>query len=175
MRGRLINPFKAKIARIDTTASAADPDGAGELTSGYDPVFREPIQRALDVGEARLAKELEPILIPCQVEFDDQFEALGAVAAGNDTNSRVRIVFHFQDLEELGLVDATTGLPKLNLNDRLVAVHRFDDETLIQNAGLEEGFYCTEVRPVSFGLSGGSRNLLVCTYQTRDKAFKAGS
>lgn len=174
MRGRLINPFKALVARIDTVASAADPDGAGPLTSGYDPIFREPIQRTLDVDEVRLAKELEPILVPCQVEFDDQFEAQGQQSAGNDTNSKVRCIFHFSDLESMGLVDATTKDAMFNINDRLISIHDYHTEELVQRAGLGTGFFCTEVRPVSFGLSGGSRNLLVCVYQTRDSSFKQG-
>ena len=41
MRGRLINPFLAELAQLDMAATAADPDGAGPLTSGYDSDFKE--------------------------------------------------------------------------------------------------------------------------------------
>lgn len=170
MRGRLINPFKVKIARLDTTGTAGDPDVGGPLTSGYDNVFRAPRPK---VGGGNHRKELALITLPCQFENDDVYERLNQTAAGNDTDSRLRVVFHFQDLEELDLVDAVTGEAKLRLGDRLESVHRHDDEALIQKMGLNGGgFFCTEVKPVSFGLSGGERNLLVCTYEARDGTFK---
>jgi hypothetical protein len=40
MRGRLINPFLAEIAQLDTVATTADPDDVGPLVSGYDPDFK---------------------------------------------------------------------------------------------------------------------------------------
>ena len=44
MRGRLIFPFLAELYRLDTRATATtDPDGAGPLTGGYDPDFKEPV------------------------------------------------------------------------------------------------------------------------------------
>lgn len=173
MRGRLINPFKILIARIDTDATAADPDGAGPLVSGYDDVFREPIPN-LPGATVRAAKEQTPILIPCQFEPEDTYDQLGQQSAGDDANTKIKVCFHFSDLEELGLVDATTGNPKLQLGDRLVSIHHYDDESLIQHMGLREGFYCTEVQPRSFGLSGGERNLLLCTYEARNTSFKGG-
>ena len=170
MRGRLINPFKVKVARLDTVGSAADPDGAGALVSGFDPVFREPLPKP---GGGNYRKELEPILIPCQIEFDDQYEQLSEQSAGNDTNSKVRIIYHFEDLEGMNLVDATSGQALLRVNDRLMSVHQYDDEALIQTVGSDgNGFFCTEARPVSFGLSGGKRNLLICVYETRNNTVQ---
>lgn len=169
----MINPFKVLLARIDTNATAADPDGAGPLVSGYDDVFREPIPN-LPGSSVRAVKEQAPILIPCQFEPEDTFEQLREQAAGNDPNTKIRVCFHFSDLEELDLVDAATGRPKLQINDRLVSIHRYDDETLIQLMGVKEGFYCTAAEPRSFGLSGGERNLLLCTYESRDVSLKGG-
>ncbi len=175
MRGRLINPFLAKIARIDTDATAADPDGAGELVSGYDDTFREPIPNNPLAPTDRAVVEQTAILVPCQFEPEDQFELLQQAAAGDDSGSRVRVIVHVQDLEEAGLVDETTGDALFRKNDRLLAIHRFSDEGLIQRCGTEgRGLYCTEVKPVSFGLSGGERNLLICTFMDRQESFKAG-
>lgn len=172
MRGRLINPFKVTIARLDTTSTAADPDAGGPLTSGYDSTFRAPLPK---VGGGDYRAELADIVVPCQFENDDAYERLGQTAAGNDTDTRLRCVFHFQDLEELDLVDLTTGEAKFRIGDRLKSVHRYEDGSLIQRMGLDGGgFFCTEVKPVSFGLSGGERNLLVCTYEARDNTFKGG-
>jgi len=173
MRGRLINPFKVLIARIGTDLTAADPDGIGPLVSGYDNVFREPIPN-LPGAVVRAALELPAILIPCQFEPEDTFEQLEQQAPGNDTKTKIKVCFHFIDLEEMGLVDAVTGEALLRIDDRLVSVHRFEDDALIQRAGLQEGFYCTEAQPRSFGLSGGERNLLLCTYEARDSTFKGG-
>lgn len=159
MRGRLINPFKARIGRIDTLQT--------KTSAGYDPIFREP-RRKVDGSSARV--EHEPILIPCQIE-DGTYEALHQVASGNDPDGRVVLVFHFQDLELLGLVDPVTGVAQLHVSDRLISLHRYDDETLIQNVG-DSGYFCTESQPQSFGLSGGERNLLICTYMTRDASIK---
>lgn len=51
MRGRLINPFLAEITQLDTVATAADPDGAGALVSGYDSDFKETIVLDKPAGE----------------------------------------------------------------------------------------------------------------------------
>jgi hypothetical protein len=84
MRGRLINPFLAELARLDTAATAADPDGAGPLTSGYDPDFKETVVLPA-AGSAR--REQPPIRLQCQVEIGT-FEALQQLASGASPNSR---------------------------------------------------------------------------------------
>ena len=44
MRGRLIFSFLAELYRLDTVTTATDdPDGAGPLTGGYDPDFKESV------------------------------------------------------------------------------------------------------------------------------------
>jgi hypothetical protein len=116
-------------------------------------------------------KELAPILIPCQPE-NNTYEQLQQQMAGNDPSSRMVFTMHFQILEEMGLVDPVSGEALLRLNDRATAIYERNG-TFIQKLGLDqEGFYCTEVQPASFGLSGGKRNLLLCTYERRDRAFK---
>ncbi len=167
MRGRLIVPFLAKIARIDTDGSAAAPVGHAGYSSGFDDVFKEPM-RFEDGTSGR--KETAPQFIPCQIEVT-QFDALHETAAGDDPDGSVILVFHFQDLEDANLVDAGTGAALLRKNDRLLAIHRYEDEGLIQSFG--DGYFCTEAQPQSFGLSGGERNLLLCTYKTRDSSIKA--
>jgi hypothetical protein len=69
MRGRLINPFLAEIAQLDTVATAADPDAAGPAVSGYDPDFKETLVLGTPGGERVDArKEKVPIRVPCQVQ-----------------------------------------------------------------------------------------------------------
>lgn len=167
MRGRLINPFKVLIARLDTVGTAADPDGAGPMTSGYDDVFREPVRKA-DGTSGRV--EHTPVLVPCQIEVG-AYEGLHETSAGDDPDGSIVVVFHFEDLEDMTLINPDTGEALIHKDDRLVSIHRFDDETLIQKCGVD-GYFCTEAQPQSFGLSGGERNLLVCKFDTRDASIK---
>jgi hypothetical protein len=173
MRGRLINPFLAEIAQLDTVATAADPDGAGPAVSGYDPDFKETLVLGMPGGERVDArKEKVPIRVPCQVEVG-AFEALQQLAAGNSPNSRIVLVFHFRDLERMGLVDVPTGEALLRINDRLVAIHRMDG-VLVQAVRTPPGLYATEVQPQSFGL-GLSRNLLLVTFDEREIAVRGAA
>lgn len=173
MRGRLINPFLAELAQLDTVATAADPDGAGAETSGYDPDFREPIKVTGSDGLPESARrELAPILVPCQVEIGS-FEVMQQLASGNTPDSRVVLVFHFADLENMGLVDPSTGEALIRVNDRLIALRRLADESLIQQVRTKSGgLYITEAQPQSFGLAGGDRNLLVCTFEEREQGYR---
>lgn len=169
MRGRLINPFIAELAQLDTVATAADPDVGGPLASGYDSVFKE---TAKLVGGASARQEKPVIFVPCQVEVGF-FEALSQLASGNAPTSDVKLVFHFQDLETMALVDLTTGEALIRPNDRLVAIRRFSDQSLIQAiSSARGGLFVTEAQPQSFGLSGGERNLLVCSFGPREQGLR---
>jgi len=171
MRGKLIFPFLAELARLDTLATAADPDGAGPLTSGYDPDFKE--TAVLEQGGRRrdARQEMLPVRIPCQVEVGT-FEALQQLAAGNSPDSRVTLVFHFRDLERRGLVDRFTGDALLRINDRLVAIRNLAGD-LVQAVRTPPGLYATEVQPQSFGL-GRHRNLLLVTFEERELGVRGG-
>ena len=105
MRGRLIFPFLAELRRLDTAAMAStDPDGAGPLTGGFDPDFKEPVlvDRDGDGIAERERTELPAIRVPCQVE-PKVFEDLRMLASGDSPRSDISLVFHFKDLERLGL------------------------------------------------------------------------
>lgn len=172
MRGRLINPFLAEIARLDTVATAADPDGGGPLVTGYDPDFKETLVLE-EAGQRRDARqEMPPIRIPCQVEVG-AFEALQQLAAGNSPNSQVALVFHFRDLESMGLVDPETGDALLRVNDRLVAIRDMAGN-LVQAVRARPGLYATEVQPQSFGL-GRARNLLIVRWEERELSARGAA
>ncbi len=172
MRGRLINPFLAEIARLDTAATAADPDGPGPLTSGYDPDFKETVVLPVARGGLDARREQPPICIPCQVEVGT-FEALQQLAGGNSPDSKVTLVFHFRDLERMGLVDPATGDALLRVNDRLVAIRDLGSN-LVQAIRTPPGLYATEVQPQSFGL-GLCRNLLLVTFEERELGVRGGA
>jgi hypothetical protein len=172
MRGRLINPFLAEIARIDTVATDADPDGPGPLTSGYDPDFKETIVLEQSGSRVDARREMPPIRVPCQVEVG-AFEALQQLAAGNSPSSHVTLVFHFRDLERLGLVDPASGDALLRVNDRLVAIRDLAG-ALVQAVRARPGLYASEVQPQSFGL-GRARNLLLVTFQERELGVRGAA
>ena len=175
MRGRLIFPFLAELHKLDTRTSAeADPDGAGPLQGGYDSDFKEPVAVDGDgdgIGE-RIRREHPPVLVPCQVE-PDVFERLRMLPSGNAPRSSIDLVFHFKDLERLGLVDPETGDALVRPGDRLAAIRDAADE-LVQAVRTPPGLYVTEARLAGFGLgrSKPSRNLLIVSFTDRQPAAR---
>ena len=171
-RGRLIWPFLAELAQLDTAATKVDPDGAGPLTSGFDDDFREPVIVPV-VGEQTGTEhrvEKDPILLPCQIEVA-RFEQLRMLATGQSPDELLRLVFHFADLELFGLVDADNGEATIRVNDRLNAIKRIETEELVQEFRIP--LFATSVMPRSFGLDGLERNLLVVSFEERELSVRA--
>lgn len=165
MRGRLLQMFLAELAQLDVAATAADPDGAGPLTSGYDPDFQETVLSPNTRGPGQDARrEKPPVRVPCQIEVQ-AFNELAELATGNSSRSRLVLVFHFADLERLGLVDPATGDARLQVGDRLVAIRDHRTGDLVQAVRTPPGLYLLEPQP-QFGL-GGRRNLLLATFGER--------
>lgn len=164
MRGRLIVPFLAEIYRLDLAATAADPDGAGPLVSGFDEDFREPVVLP---GGVSARREFAAIQVPCQIEEEAE-DQLNQRAAGNDPSVRTVLVFHFQDLENMSLIDAN-GTALIKVNDRLTALFT-SSGSLIERLDVDgQGLYCVRSEPASFGLVGGQRNLLLTTWARRSR------
>jgi hypothetical protein len=165
VRGRLIFPFLAELAQLDTAATAADPDGAGPLAAGYDPIFRSPVVRTDGTG-ARVSSRAE-VLVQLPTSIDDKAqEQLRMMATGNAPGRRLVLTFHFRDLERRGLVD-TNGDAKIRVNDRLVRILTRDGQ-LVQLFGNPPGVFVTELNPLSYGL-GRKRNLLDVTLEDREQ------
>jgi len=178
MRGRLIFPFLAELCRLDTAAMAAvDPDGPGPLEGGYDPDFKEPVLVDQDddgIGE-RVRQEHPPVRVPCQVDTK-AFEELRMLASGNAPRSRIDLVFHFKDLERLGLVDAASGDALIRPGDRLAAIRDLCGD-LVQEVRTPPGLFVTESRPIGFGLNMARprRNLLLVTFEDRRQGARRHS
>ena len=173
MRGRLIFPFLAELFRLDTEMMAG-PIGVGPdpAAPGYDPDFKEPVVVDQDddgIGE-RIRAEHEPVRVPCQVDTK-VFDELRMFASGNAPRSRIDLVFHFKDLERLGLVDAGTGDALVRPGDRLAAIYDKAGD-LVQSVRTPPGLYVTEARPSGFGLNMARprRNLLMVTFEDRQPA-----
>jgi hypothetical protein len=170
MRGRLIFKFLAELCRLDTAGTATqDPDGAGPLTGGYDPDFKESVLVDTDddgIGE-RVRVEHPPVRVPCQVDTK-ALEELRMLASGNAPRTTIDLVFHFKNLEKLGLVDEATGDALIRPGDRLACIRDLCG-SLIQEVRTPPGLYVTKTAPFGFGLNLRKplRNLLLVTFEDR--------
>jgi hypothetical protein len=164
---RLINPYEAELAQLDTVATAGDPDGVGMLTSGYDPDFHEPIVFTNPSGVRTSARrEKSPtIRVPCQIE-PLMFEALQQFANGDSPDSRVVLCFRFHDLKKLGLVNTTTGETMIRKGDRLNAIYQRCGGPLVQTIRQPPGLYVTQ-SAIGAGIGRGATTLIV-TFEDRE-------
>ncbi len=164
-RGRLLFPFLADLRRLDTNATRA--------ASGYDDDFKT-TRRTYPNGPAGAAVstrvELPVVQLRCQVEMG-RWEAQRQTASGNAPDTDLTLVFHFEELEAKGLVDAATGDALIRVNDRLVALRRVRDGAIVR-AGSRPDVFATEVQPAGIGL-GGERNLLVVVFGDRPQGLTA--
>jgi hypothetical protein len=169
-RGRLIFPFVVELAQLDTSATAADPDGAGPLEAGYDELFREPV-KVPGAGQAGTTNRVETLVqFRAQIE-PDQEERLEAMLSGESPNSRFAVVAHYRDLERAGLVDATTGRPRIRKRDRLNRILTVRG-VLVETIPDPPGLYVTEVQSRGFGL-GTRRNLLLVVFEDRETSLRS--
>jgi hypothetical protein len=171
-RGRLIFPVDVEIAPLDTEATAADPDEAGGHATGYDPDFKEPVPLVPggDGTGPGVVNRVEgtPYRLPCQVEVPKWNEMLAA-SNGNLPQTQLVTVHHFADIESLGLLDAVTNEALIRVGDRLIGFYDTATGALLQAP--RTPLYATRVESRSFGLSSLSRNLLVVTWDVRDKGL----
>lgn len=168
-RGRLIWPFTADIARLDTAGTAAAA-GAGVVSGGYDPDFKEPVtlDQGANLPDTDTRQETLVQLVPCQVHTEKgQYDTLQAMMSGIEKGFQLRLLMHYVDLEALSLVDSD-GSSLFKVNDRLVAIRRFDG-TMVRDFS-SNPLYVTEAQDRSFGLSGLQRNLLMLTFEDRDNS-----
>lgn len=175
-RGRLIFPFLVDVARLNTTATRADPDGAGPLTSGYDDDFREPVAPAPAGGSSANVSpvRVETITqLKAQIE-PEEFDRLQMEATGRNPRARMTLIFHYRDLEAAGMVEAVSGRPLLRgPGDRLAAIRNVRTGVLIETIPAKPGLFATEVKSLGFGL-GPRRNLLLVVFESRDVGGSEG-
>lgn len=162
MRGRLICPLVAEIARLNTAATA--PAG------GYDDEFRT-VKVAYQGGQRVSAQEyLDPVRVPAQVELGS-WEDRRQQPAGNAPGSRLVLVMHYRDLERLGLMDPATRESLFRVGDQLLQIYELRSgrptDHVRPKAG---GLFAVHVSPAGAGL-GGSRNLLAVSFEDRPKGL----
>lgn len=159
MRGRLIFPLFADVYRYNGTATFQDPD------------FREPGLGDVDGDglDDRERPELPVVRVPCQVE-PKSLEELNITPSGNAPKSVIDLVFHFRDLQRLGLVDPQTQAPLIAPPDRLGAIYDRAG-ALAQHFPNPPGLFARGYPPVRFGLGRRpQRALLVVRFADRPLA-----
>lgn len=161
-RGRLIWEFVAHVAKLNTLATSVN---GAPLDDGYDYDFKEPVKKA-DGTTSRVYDAAIPI--PCQVETEgDPFDTLAMKNLGDDRDTALKLCFHFQDLEDMGLVDSK-GRATITKGDRLTAIYDKDGEEIDDYN--ERELVVVEAQPRSAGLSGHKRNLLLVSFRHRDQS-----
>jgi len=162
MRGRLIFPFLAELRRLDTHAMSTQ-------TPGYDEDFKEPALLDTDgdgAGDAyrqahapaRVPRRAGPLNCETRPRLD----------GGVSPAASIGLASMVKDLEQRGLVDASSGEALIRNSDRLSGL--FDTEgTLVWSVRTPPGLYVTEARPAGFGLfrRRPRRNLLIVSFADR--------
>jgi hypothetical protein len=160
----LLFPSDIEIFPLDVASMAADPDGAGALTTGIDPDYRAP---ALLPSADRTGKvnrlEGTAITIPAQVD-PESLERLQMMPTGDQNGGTVFFTVKFADLEESGLLDSK-GNPKLR-RARIGSIKK-DDEVVYAFPD-PPGMFVDQVVP-STGFNGRP-NTLTIRCSTRDPA-----
>ena len=157
-RGRLLFPFYAVLSPINTSATAAQDGGRG-----YHPFFRSPRRRSDGTSATTFD---DAARIPCQVETEDEEVRLLRMAqTGNNDGSKIVLVFHFADLEDMNLV-TDNGRAMIKKGDRLIRIE--DREENILDDYEELDMVITAAAPSSYGLSSRRRNLLIVTCERRE-------
>lgn len=176
-RGRLIFPFRVRLGLLDTAATAADPDGAGPLASGYDDEFREPVITTPTTGSGRG----QVVRVERVKEFEAQVEdgvegMLEIMATGNSPVNQIGLVMHFADLEREGVISYSNGKTSIKApGARLIAILDPNTHELIERYDDSPGHWATQVKSMGYGI-GQKRNLLLVMFQERAvSVFNAGS
>lgn len=174
-RGRLIFPFIVELGLLDTYATAADPDGAGPLTSGYDDEFREPITLPGPGSASGQLRRLETRRrFFAQIE-DNLAEFVELKATGNSPRNILGLIFHYSDLESAGAVQLANGKPIIKApGARLIGIHDPRSGALIEKYDNPPGYFSVESKSMGYGL-GPFRNLLLVLFQERDVSVSATS
>jgi hypothetical protein len=96
-------------------------------------------------------------------------EFLQQMGSGPSPAGRIDLIFHFRDLEQRGLLDQE-GTASIFRNSRLIAIRHLRTKKVIREFEEPRSLFAREIRPVSWGLAGGHRNLLIIRFENRDQA-----
>jgi hypothetical protein len=163
MRGRLIQKFKARIRRLDTSTQ--------ETAGNFDDIFRTP-KKSDSTGDGHgsvVRTERDAELLDCQIA-SPRYENMAQSEMGNDPDSEITLYFFAKDLEDSSLFDSTTGRPLIQVGTRLDAIlDRLTGDTVLI---FPDGLFCDESYPVGWGLNmaRAQRNLVKARFVRRKRA-----
>ena len=165
-----------ELGLLDTAATAADPDGAGPLQSGYDDVFREPnMMRNAGSTPGTMVRVERVRIFHAQVE-DNTDDLLQMLAGGNSPQASVGLVFHYAELEAAGAVQLVTGKPTIKApGARLISIRDPQTSAVIERYDAQPGYWATQSKSMGFGLGPlmtSKRNLLLVMFQERDTSVE---
>lgn len=156
MRGRILAPFTAELAQLDSQATTVN------------AVLKEPTVRIDPVTGERTTGRAEKLTqVRCQVETGT-FQAQDMAPTGDIPRSSLTLVMHFEDLEAAGLI-GPENRPLINVNDRLVRI--LTEDGVEQQSFVRSPVYVTEATPAGFGF-GGAVNLLVVRFGDRAQGVR---
>lgn len=157
-RGRLIFPFMMEVARLDL---------ASTQNAGYDPEFLEPTILPTTDGLGASARAETLVRLLGSFHSPQSLFQLQQALTGNLQKVDVLVLFHFAELERVGLVEQGTGMALIKVGDRLNAIYDKRSGTLVQQVPNPPGAFVTKASPI-FGLNS-FRNLLEVTFTSRDQ------
>lgn len=160
-RGRLVRPMVVELQVVDKAASAANRDDDFRTFDQSRPFGER--GGVVSTGITYQA----PVKVKAQVEVTNLNARTGS-RAGNVPDYRTAFVAHFKQLEELSLVDATTGKPLLE-GARVNAIYRPDGATLVRTF-TDPPVHVVELRELGIAL-GGHRNLLMMVTDDRPQGL----
>lgn len=162
MRGRLIRWLYVDFQVLDKTSSAANRDDVQRTFTKERPFGARG-------GVQSTGKTYQAVVrLKAQVEITS-FNASKGAQAGNVPDYRTAFVVHFKQLEDLSLVDSTTGKPLLE-RAKVVGIYRRDGtvERLFDNPPV----HVVEMREIGYGL-GYRRNLLLLVTDDRPQGLES--
>lgn len=170
MFGRLINPFLARVYRLDIEAMrGVDPDLSDVPTSGYDDDFREPVlDDTCGAGVGKPSRrELDPVDFETQIIGKSSSEALRMMAGGNAPDVGIELGASARDLDSRGLL-GDDGLPVFRPGDRLDSIWTLQGGLVWQIMN-PPGLFFVGVTPTGWGgpLAAPRRNLFRIMWQDR--------
>jgi hypothetical protein len=168
LRGKLLFPLWAALARLDTQTTAAN--------GGYNVISKQPKPSYINAGTSAAKRQdgrvyTAPLFLQAQVERGTS-QQMRQGPSGNIPDSRLTLILHMVELEQKQLVDPVTGEPVLKVNDKLLGLYGSCGAGMhalhqVQDVRDVPGLYCTEVCPAGEGL-GGNRNLLKLVFEDRE-------
>lgn len=157
----LIFPKKVQLARLNYAASSA--------ANTYNHTTRERRIVNANDGSPRTNAVVYTnvsVLLAAQIETS-KHEEQNNTAHGNVPSSARTVVFNTSDLIDIGLVDATTHRIMLQPNDKLVSVHDYDTEALIELIRDPPGLQVRMAEYIGFGFGDGPANLVRVVFESK--------